>query len=217
MKKWLTHFASISPVVFVLATFLIGLVAPGYNHLSMTVSRLSLGSYGWIQSINLIIFALALIVASEFLIKNSKNRSTRKALHSTFIITAIVLTLLAIFPTDPIDSFPKQLRTISWSAAIHFLLVGMYVLITPLGILVLTQTFKLDKNFNNLIFFTFATGFSAFTLSIIWFAFFYFGILDGFRGLFQKGIILEVLIWLTIIMHRLKAQAHHDVSASPQA
>jgi hypothetical protein len=220
MKKLFTQFACISPFLFLLATVLISGITPGYNQASMTVSRLSIGAFGWLQSLNLIVFAAGLLIAAEQLTLNTGQPKTRLVLRRIFLISAITIILLAIFPTDPIDSFPKQIFTLSWRAVLHFILVGTYTLCTPISIAALIKTFRVDEDFREAIPFTVFVGYSAFTLSIIWFAFFYFGILNPYRGYFQKFIILEVFVWLVFVMIRLyrlgvqaKVRARHGVPA----
>jgi hypothetical protein len=195
-------FAKLSPYIFILGTLIIGFCSPDYNHLSMTISRLSISRLGFLQTINFIQFALGLLITSEILTQD-------KFLKVTFRIAAISLILLSIFPTDPINEFPKQIFSLSPTAFIHFALIGTFIFLAPVCIILLTKKFKKT----NLLLPTMALGWSVFFLSIIWIVFFYFGIFNNFRGLFQKIIFLEVIGWIILVMNRLKALARQNDSA----
>ena len=85
---------------------------------------------------------------------------------------ALTLTLIAIFPTDPIDAFPQSLLSISWSALTHFGILGLFILCTPVIVFKLSNALHEDKHFMDLASLTRICGFLTFTLSCIWFLFF---------------------------------------------
>ena len=119
---------------------------------------------------------------------------------------AITLSLLAIFPTDPIDVFPKDIFSLSWQACIHFGLVILFILLAPIGISRVYYAVTEDEIYKDLAPVTLICGSVAFVSCILWFLFFYFGILNEYRGLFQKTIVLIVLYWGLRIMNKLTTE-----------
>ena len=132
-----------------------------------------------------------------------KNSKTVRQLSYMLGAIALTLVLIAIFPTDPIDAFPKSMLSISWSAITHFAILGLFVLCTPVIVIKLYNALHQDSHYKDLAPVTRVCGYLTFFLSITWFAFFYFGILNPYRGLFQKIIALIVIFWITKITKRI--------------
>ena len=203
MKRLIINFALLTPYLFVIFYLIIGFITPGYSHMEHTISRLSLGKYGYLETLNIIQFSFGILIMIYRVRHYIKNSLSVKEISSILSLSAVVLALLAIFPTDPIDSFPKSIVILSGNSIVHFILVISFVLYAPVAIVRLYRTFCQDKNYSNLSIFTVACGGTAFILSLIWFIFFYVGFLNEYRGLFQKVIGLIAIFWLSKIMRRI--------------
>lgn len=202
IKRTALQLALISPYAFIIFYLIIGFITPGYSHLQHTISRLSLGTYGYLESLNIIQFSVGIILMIYFLRHHIKNSTTIKEISLMLGIIAILLTLLAIFPTDPIDSFPKNILTLSWNGIVHFTLITSFIIFAPIIIRRLYYTFLQDPNYSDVAILTLVCGESTFILSLVWFLFFYLGFLNDYRGLFQKIIALIILYWIIVIMRR---------------
>lgn len=199
------RFALWSPYIFMIGTLVIGLVTPGYDHMSRTISRLFIEKYGLAQTLNMYQLVAALIITGAVLSRNIRSAHASLVVRITMYITAMCMFLIAIFPTDPIDNARFLDMSLTVNAKIHIGLVVLFILMTPVGIYYLWKTFQLDDDLRPLAPVTAALGFSAVLLSVVWFAFFYFGILMDYRGLFQKIIILPVMLWFILLTRKLVA------------
>lgn len=214
MKRFALRFAGLSPYLFCLFYLIIGFMTPGYSHISHTISRLSLGKYGYLESLNILQFSVGLFIMIYAARHQSKNSRTIRQISYMLSGIALTITLLAIFPTDPIDSFPTNLHAISWNAIMHFGVVGIFTLFTPISVVSLYTAFQSDSSYASLAKTTLACGIITFILSVFWFIFFYLGIMNAYRGVFQKIIALVVIYWVTSIMKRITTLIPHDAIAS---
>lgn len=199
----MTTYALLSPYLFVLLYLIIGFATPGYSHLKHTISRLSIGAYGFWESLNILQFSFGIMTMIYLTREHIKNSRTVRQISYMLGAIALTLILIAIFPTDPIDAFPQSLLSISWSAITHFAILGLFILCTPVIVIKLYDALNQNIHYKDLAPLTSICGFLTFTFSIIWFLFFYFGILNEYRGLIQKIIALIVLIWVTTITRRI--------------
>ena len=202
MKRIALTYSLLSPYLFMVLYLIISYITPDYNQLRHTISRLSIGKYGYLESLNIIQFSFGLFMMIYFIRRTVQNSETLKQISLMLSGIAMTLVLLAIVPTDPIDSFPKQLLSISPTALMHFSIVGLFILCTPLRVFPLYTAFKQDGTYKDLAPITLLCGLATFFLSILWFIFFYIGFLNDIRGLFQKCIAIIVLYWVARIMHR---------------
>lgn len=205
MKRFVTCFAIISPYLFLMLYLVIGTLTPGYNHFKHTISRLSIGQYGFWQSLNIVQFSIGII--SLIYVSRLRIRSKKTATQLSNMLGGVALTLLliAIFPTDPIDAFPKSIFSISWRALAHFGVLVLFILCTPILVKRLYEAFRQDTALNKLAPITLTCGIAMFTLSILWFLFFYFGMFNEYRGLFQKSMAAIVLYWIATITRNVMA------------
>jgi Protein of unknown function (DUF998) len=203
MKRFVTTYALLSPYIFVVLYLIIGFATPGYSHLKHTISRLSIGRYGFWESLNILQFSFGIMTMIFLTREHIKNSKTVRQISYMLGAIALTLILIAIFPTDPIDAFPQSMLSISWSAITHFAILGLFVLCTPVIVIKLYDALNQDSHYKDLAPVTGVCGYLTFILSITWFLFFYFGILNSYRGLFQKFIAMIVLFWITKITKRI--------------
>ncbi len=199
------RFVLISPYIFVLGTLIIGLLTPGYNHLSRTVSRLLIEEYGHWEALVMLQMVVSLIITGAYLSRRIRSKYAATVVRWTMYVTAIVTALIAIVPTDPVDNMRLSEVSFTTSAKIHIGLVMGFILLTPISINKLYRTFREDKDFKKLARKTAFLGYSAFMLSVIWFIFFYFGIGIEYRGIFQKFIMLPVVYWFILFTRKLSS------------
>jgi hypothetical protein len=202
LKKVAIYMALASPYIFIAVYLILGSITPGYSHFAHTISRLSIGKYGLLQSLNIMQFSLGLCMMIYLVRHTIKSSETIREISIMLGTAAITLALLAIFPTDPIDSFPKQIFSVSKTALIHFALVCLFVLIAPMRIIKLYNAFRKDIQYKDMTKITILSGWITFILSILWFVFFYYGIGNEYRGLWQKIIALITIYWIIRIMKR---------------
>ena len=203
MKRFVTTYALLSPYLFIVFYLIIGFATPGYSHLKHTISRLSIGMYGFWESLNILQFSFGIMILIYLTREHIKNSKTVRQISYMLGAIALTLTLIAIFPTDPIDAFPQSLLSISLSAITHFTILGLFVLCTPVIVVKLYDALHKDSHYRDLAPITGVCGYVTFILSITWFIFFYFGILNPYRGLFQKIIVSVVIFWITKITKRI--------------
>lgn len=193
----------ISPYVFVLGTLIIGLITPGYNHLSRTISRLLIEKYGYLEAINMLQMVIALLITGAILSRRIRSPHASFVVRISMYVSALVTFILAIVPTDPVDNMRLSEVTFTLAAKVHIGLVMVFILLTPVGIDKLYRTFLQDEDLRPLSHPTAWLGYGAFIMSIVWFVFFYFGILMEYRGLFQKIIVLPVVYWFILLTRKL--------------
>lgn len=210
MKRLAARYALASPYLFVLFYLIIGFLTPGYSHTKHTISRLSLGAYGYFETLNIVQFSFGLLTMIYLIRSHIRNSHTVKQISIMLGAIALTLVLVAIFPTDPIDSFPQKIMSMSWSALVHFGIIGCFVVCTPILVHRLYSAFTKDPVYKDLAFVTLACGRMTFVLCIVWFLFFYFGIINEYRGLFQKIIAIVVIYWTTRVMKRIANTWSHQ-------
>lgn len=192
-------FPLLSPVLFAIVVIALGFITPGYNHLSHTISRLAIESYGWIQSLNFLQLALGLYLTGIRLTSLIHKDTADNVIRTTFTICSIFLVIAAFFPTDPIENVPLDLSILSPTGIVHMSVVVIFLLLSPLGIIALANVFVSELRIRGYAILTLISGFTAFFGSLVWFAFYFGGMYWEYRGIFQKAIALPVLIWLVLM------------------
>lgn len=192
-------FPIVSPVLFIIIVTILGFVTPGYNHVRHTISRLAIERYGIIQSLNMLQLALGIYVTGKRFTERIRDGSAVHGIRTIFTVSSVFLIIAAFFPTDPIENIPLDLSLLSPTGLVHVLVVIVFLLLSPLGIITLADILKRRSEFRPYVFYTLTAGFAAFLGSIVWFAFYFLGLYLEYRGIFQKLIALPVLIWLILI------------------
>lgn len=193
-------FPFISPIIFALVVLVLGMITPGYSHLNHTISRLAIEKYGWIQSLNFIQLALGIQFTGIRLTKILKNQKQEEnVIRIVFRLCSIFLIIAAFIPTDPIENVPLDYTLLTPTGLVHISIVILFLLLSPLGIVRLSQIFRKENMLNAFARLTTIAGFAALLGSIVWFVFYFMGILLEYRGIFQKAIALPVLVWLMLI------------------
>lgn len=118
----------IGPLVFVVLDLLAAALRPGYDLTFHTVSRLAVGPFGWLQSLNFILVGVLTIVLGVGLSGRSR------LLAGLFGLWGLGFVLLALFPTDPSGQYPQRQR-------IHYMILDGVALLFPLMCLMAALSF----------------------------------------------------------------------------
>lgn len=184
---------------FIVSTMMLGFVQPGYDHIIDTISVLVLGKYGWIQNINFIILAISFcflgIGLGMFFYKKYTNSIT-----IGFFLIAGCLLIDVLFKADPIDRTQIRLNTFhSQEGFIHLLVTFIMVILIPLFFIDLIRKLNQAKAFRPLSTYTLFVIITNFVFGLLWFYCRRNGFGFEIKGIWQKGIVLNVLIWMMII------------------
>lgn len=196
LSAWAGIFA---PIIFVTVFSLEGAFRPGYEPARMYISALSLGSRGWVQIANFIVFGLLLFV---FSLGVSKEIRSGKASRGG-IIALYVLSLL-FFVSGPfvMDSADTPVAQLSAHGIIHALSGGIVFLLMPITILIFLCRIGVDQEWQPIRVWTFIL-FVIEALGVI--AFTYVSkipadknVYAGWLGLFQRVALIPFMIWLFV-------------------
>ena len=196
-------FPFLSPILFAIVVIVLGSVTPGYDQINYSISRLAIEKYGWIQSLNFVQLSIALFLTGRNLSALLKHEAADRTLKTIFRFSGMMLIVAAVFPTDPMENVPLDVTILTPTGLVHIAMVILFLLLSPLGILSLADIFKREPLFKRYTSYTLFAGFSAFLGSIVWFTFYFQGMYLEYRGIFQKIIVLPVLIWLILLNHAI--------------
>lgn len=188
MKKFLPICAILSPVIFVLLSFIAGYITPNYNPLTDPISNLAILQHGWIQTLNFVLSGILMLFLGY---------STYKALKGvtkapvSFIYFGIILILSAIFQTDP--NGPSTTTGI-----IHILLfvTAMIVLIIS-GFVFQAKLWRINKGLALYSLFTSITSL-LFLLGIFTF--------NSYMGVAQRLLVYPMFIWIAILSYSVSKE-----------
>lgn len=196
---FLNYFPIISPILFIVVVTVLGFITPGYSHINHTVSRLAIEKYGWIQSINMLQLALGIELSGRRLTQAIRDGGSVRVIRYIFSICAVFLLIAAFFPTDPIENVPLDVTILTPTGLVHIGVVIVFLILSPFGIVKLTNILKRQKRYRALAAITMIAGISALVGSALWFVFYFMGLFLEYRGIFQKAIALPVFAWLILI------------------
>ena len=199
-KKQLAAWAGIlAPIIFVKSFLIEGWLRPGYDPLSMYVSALSLGSRGWTQISNLLIFGALLFVftrgiAAEF----PDGKASRGGLILLTIIAAGYF-LSGPFVMDPMNT-PLDQATVH--GTIHGILGGIVFLLMPISIFVYWRRFRIDPQWQSIQGWTLVLGIICAAADILFTVVskspsLQITFVDWF-GLIQRSVIVPFMVWIFV-------------------
>ncbi|MCB0117607.1 MAG: DUF998 domain-containing protein [Anaerolineales bacterium] len=199
-KKQLAAWAGIlAPIIFVKSFLIEGWLRPGYDPLSMYVSALSLGSRGWTQISNFLIFGALLFVftrgiAAEF----PDGKASRGGLILLTIIAAGYF-LSGPFVMDPMNT-PLDQATVH--GTIHGILGGIVFLLMPISIFVYWRRFRIDPQWQSIQGWTLVLGIICAAADILFTVVskspsLQITFVDWF-GLIQRSVIVPFMVWIFV-------------------
>jgi hypothetical protein len=194
-KKWLWMAGFLSPIIFMVAVIILGLMTPGYDHLRDTISILQIKKYGWIQEINFIQVGMGLGIISWFIGQNLITKEAKKVWRNIVIFCVTFLATEIIFPIDEMTSNNLQQNTFTPGGVIHLSALLIFFVTAPYGIYVLAKALKKEPVFSKLAGITATLGYILSFLCYGWTYLFVSGQGSGFLGIIQKLIVGAGLLW----------------------
>lgn len=131
--KGISWIGIIGPVLFVLIFTLEGIFRPGYNPNSMFISALSLGSRGWIQITNFMIFGTLLFLFAWGITPKFSEVKPKRFGPILLMIIAICLLLSGPFVMDPIGT-PQD--AVTWHGFLHGIFGAIVFITVPISIFI---------------------------------------------------------------------------------
>ena len=186
----------IATTLFVLIFTLEGWYRPGYKPLEMFVSELSLGSRGWIQILNFIIFGTLLFVFSWGITAEFQNGKASRGGPIILRTLAIGYFLSGPFVMDPV--YPS----FTFHGKLHDILGWIVFPLMPISCFVFLRRFREDLNWQFLKWETLGLGLlSALGVVLLTLAAQSADVRNLFNhqlGLIQRTIIVPFMLWIFI-------------------
>lgn len=210
--RQLALFAVVSQAVFLASAWLLPL-ASEYRLVGDNISELALGRYGWVQTAAFVISGLG-VVGLAYSIYRLTSGARGSMLGPLLIgIYGCGAVVVAIFPTDRIDSRADvySQSVIGW---IHILTSVVCFLCVVIGMFVLTWTFSRLVRWRSLVVWSAILAGAALALLFVQ--------QEGpWVGLMQRLLVTAVSGWLLLVANRVRtiastrrAVAGEDISAS---
>lgn len=172
---------SISAILFFIIFLVLGLVQPNYNHLSNTVSELVLGKWGWIQNVNFVIFTFSAIFIYLGL---RKIVVVNQSMKVSIVLSIMGMIMLLVFPTGKF---------------FHYFFAYILIVTVSLMAFGIVKGIKNNHEFDRIK----KYSYGVLTLNLIGGNFVFWlmwqGLSLGWIGLFQKILIGNVVVWLTVL------------------
>lgn len=190
----------VSILLFILIVIILGCITPGYDHLSMTISRLSVGIYGNIANANLIQLAVGGLILGIQLALSLRVPQVRFTVLPFFLLASTSLIVAAYFPTDiRMGDVPVALTNLSTNGLMHTVSVASFILLCPFTIFLMVKAMISDPSWKDVGRWTVAMGLGSMILTGVWIVFYFYRIYFNYRGIFQKGIALWTLLWMILV------------------
>ncbi len=188
----------IGPLFFILVFAVEGWLRPDYNSFAMFVSELSLGSRGWVQIANFLIFGISLLTFTRVVVIEFREGKASKAGPALFAAVAVCCLLSGIFVTDPSTIFAGQ-------KSLHGILHGIFgaaiFLLMPITCFVFLRRFWNDPKWQSLKVWTLVAA-VLITVAVI---FLILGtklsvthsIFSQWLGFIQRASIIPYMVWIS--------------------
>jgi hypothetical protein len=189
----------IGSTLFVLIFTLEGWYRPGYKPLETYVSALSLGSRGWIQILNFMVFGVLLFVFSRGVAAEFRNGKASRGGPIILRIIAICYFLSGPFVMDPTNTPRNQM---TFHGTMHGIFGGIVFSLMPVSCFVFLRRFRVDPKWQFLQWWTLGLGIiSAFGVILLTIATKtpdIQSIFNNWLGLIQRTAIVPFIIWVFI-------------------
>lgn len=193
--------------LFMVTIIILNFITPNYSLLFNTVSALALGQYGSVYTLSMLFYAFTTFVSGFGLSFNLTKRYISRV-SAFFLAFALGVLVIALFKTDAIlDQGMLSQSEVSLEGQIHTLATIVALFIFPLGLNLLIKQMKQSKYWQKLVYYCQFVLISSFVGGCLWFLAYYFHFGFAWKGIFQKMIIFDLLIWhLTINYFLLKSK-----------
>lgn len=184
---------------FLLSVLILGFVQPGYNHVIDTISVLVLGKYGWIQQVNFVVLAISIgclgIGLGQFFYRQFWNSIT-----AGFLLLSLCIIFVLLFKADPVDRTQIKLVALhSQVGLVHFSTTFVMVILIPFFLIdLIKKLFGSNQNKGLARYTIFVILFNV-IFGILWFYCRRIGVAFEIKGIWQKVLALNVLIWMMVM------------------
>jgi hypothetical protein len=204
---WLTVGVA-GAALFTIIYLIEGATRSGYSAWRLAISALSLGSGGWIQQANFVVFGvctLCMAVAWRSALKGSGYAIAYPIIRG---IEGLALIMVGFFSQDPALGYPPgtALSTPTLHGEIH--IIGAYVVVGAMasGLFVIAWRFARDPRWRGWVAYSVISG----LLTIVFMAFFGAGqnphsMFAGYAGLFERLATNIETVWGVLLLARLWA------------
>ncbi|HEY4197137.1 MAG TPA: DUF998 domain-containing protein [Mucilaginibacter sp.] len=168
----------LGPLIFLIVYFTFGQVSPDFDMLRQPIGRLELMKYGWIQSVNFIVFGLFIIAFAFGLRIELKAGFAVNLLPLSQIFIALGMILLGLFIHEPDHTYASMIS----SAALI------------ISLLLFARRFAVDIRWRG---WATSTALCAISITTLIACFWYAGKLDSpYAGVFEHLVVVVHFTWL---------------------
>ena len=118
LTKILLLCGAVGPLLFVVAFFIEGSIRPSYNQWLTTISTLSLGDRGWVQTANFCLFGLSTLCIALAQKRSFSSGPASRSGPVLFAVMGLGLITAGLFVTDPILGYPPT-APVNGSPTLH--------------------------------------------------------------------------------------------------
>lgn len=184
--------------LFLIIFITLGFYQKDYSHKKHTVSLLVHGKHGWIQTINFVLLATAFLLIG-FGVGNSTYKNIFNPISISSILFSLGIIVTMLFPTDKASHDTSSFIKRSRSGKVHFISTYSMIILAPILIYLTLKAMALSSQLVFLIPYTVFVLISNSVLSALWIFLNKKKFVSGWRGLFQKTIITNAIVWLIIV------------------
>ena len=190
----------VGPVFFWALLLLVQSLHPGYDAWKESISRLELGPFGWLQTMNfflITIFIVAFGVAVYLGIAKSRISQIASLL---IVVMGLAHLLSAVFQVDVDPSGPKSIAYI-----IHNIAFIISMALFPFAVLMLVPNLWSDERWHFFAFLTIVAGASVIMLELAWLVSQSIDshLFDPWFGTYERILFSIQLAWMIIMSTRL--------------
>lgn len=202
--KFTTWAGMIGALLFVLIFTIEGWMRPGYSPMTMYVSALSLGSRGWIQTTNFLLFGTLLFLFTRGVANEFPDGKASKWGLILLTIVAFCYFFSGPFIMDPTGTSLAQSTV---HGTIHGILGAIAFMLMPISCFVYLRRFTIDPRWKSMRAWTLVLGTisaAAVILLTISTKFPQFqSTFAGWIGLIQRVLIIPFMVWVFLFALKL--------------
>jgi hypothetical membrane protein len=202
----------LAPALFVLVFLIEGALRPGYNPLSTYVSALSLGTRGWIQITNFLVFGTLLFLFSRAAAGEFRNGAASKAGPILLAIISLCYFFSGPFVMDPQGT---PLDQVTVHGTIHGILGAIAFTLMPISMLVYQRRLRTEPAFQGLrpwtLLLTIVCAIAWVVFSTVSKATSLAATFSPWFGVFQRALIIPFMIWVCLFGVGLLKMRHEKM------
>ncbi len=201
-KRLLAWAGMLAPILFVAVFTIEGLFRPGYDPMTDYVSALSLGSRGWIQMANFLLFGALLFGFTRGLAAEFPSGNASRAGLVLLTIIAVCYFISGPFVMDPAGT-PQNLSSVH--GTIHGIAGAIVFVLMPTSCFVYLRRFRADPKWRSLYWWTLVLGsLSALGVILLTVSTKFPQLQNSFvnwLGLIQRTAIVPFMLWVFVFAY----------------